>query len=138
MIRTRLAMPLLAVAATVGLTACGQGLPGAAAGGVPTVESSLALVAAADTSADATEAPAAGRCTAQQRWAALAEVAPQVESYLAAHPDVAAEIDHLRTLPVGQRRAEARAWIGAHPQYQDDVQALRARLAHYRATCTAG
>jgi len=104
---------------------------------------------ASDTLVDATDStsgdstapsgvPASGQCTAQQRWTALAQVAPRVESYLNAHPDVAAEIDHLRTLPVDQRRAEAAEWVAAHPQYQAQVEQLRTRLAHYRATCSVG
>jgi heme-binding protein len=135
----------LAVVATLGLSACGHGA--GAALGSSAAPASVSL--ASDTLVDATDSmsgtssapsgvPASGRCTAQQRWTALAQVAPQVESYLNAHPDVAAEIDHLRSLPVDQRRDEAASWVAAHPQYQAQVDQLRTRLAHYRATCSVG
>ena len=93
--------------------------------------------------ADAPGGPTAGLgstpgCSAQQRWTALANLAPEVRDYLDAHPDVAAELDHLRTLPAEQRRGELRSYLQAHPELRGSAQQLRDQVTHYRQTCVTG
>ena len=91
-----------------------------------------------DTDTDGDSAAKQPRCTAVQRWTALAQEAPQIRDILTAHPDWAGELDHLRSLPRGQRRAEAKTYVQAHPDVRPVVQQLRDIRQQARASCTAG
>ena len=134
----RLAVALAGLTATGALFVGGVAVGHAETGAAPSSDTTSDVVdAALDTGTD-TDTAAKPRCTAVQRWTALAEEAPQVRDLLSAHPDVAAELDHARTLPRGQRRAEIRDWVTAHPDQRDTVTQLRDLRAHARGSCTSG
>jgi hemophore-related protein len=51
---------------------------------------------------------------------------------LAAHPDVKALLDQLKSAPAGQRAQVARQYLAAHPGVRADLRALRTAV---RSTC---
>ncbi|TQF74218.1 hemophore-related protein [Rhodococcus spelaei] len=104
----------------------GVGLVGLAMVAVP-------AAALADTAPAPT--PAAPQCSPQARWQAMAETAPAVASYLAAHPDVASELAKVATLPKEQRKAEWKNFRAGHQQEVKDLQAARHALHDYRKAC---
>ncbi|WP_369640729.1 hemophore-related protein, partial [Nocardia sp. JMUB6875] len=59
----------------------------------------------------------------------------KVAAYLAAHPDVAAEIAKLKSLPKDQRKAERQAWRQANPQAAQDLKAARQAVIDYHKAC---
>lgn len=58
------------------------------------------------------------------------DVRTAVKNYLAAHPDVAAEVTKLRSLPADQRAAARKAYLAQHPD-------VASALHHVRGTATA-
>lgn len=75
------------------------------------------------------------QCSAQSLAAARAAAKPQIASYLSAHPDLAAEIAHLRSLPKDQRAAERRAYRQAHPDLVAGLRTARQPIIDYRRAC---
>ncbi|MTE17375.1 hemophore-related protein [Nocardia aurantiaca] len=75
------------------------------------------------------------QCGPQAAAAARADAAPKVAAYLAAHPDVAAEIAKVKTLPKDQRRAKLKAWRQANPQEAQDLRAARQAVIDYHKAC---
>jgi hemophore-related protein len=49
----------------------------------------------------------------------------EVQQYLAAHPDVAAEITHLKQLPQDQRAAARQQYLTAHPDVAAQLKTFR-------------
>ncbi|MBY8862600.1 heme-binding protein [Nocardia sp. CA2R105] len=89
----------------------------------------LAIALPATASAD----PA--QCTVQNRAAAHAAAAPKVAAYLAAHPDLSAELAHIRTLPKDQRKAERQSYRQAHPDLIAGLRGARQPVIDYRHAC---
>jgi hypothetical protein len=54
------------------------------------------------------------------------------KTFLANHPDFAAEVAKWRELPPNQRRAAERAWLADHPAVRHDVAQLRADRREFR------
>lgn len=52
-----------------------------------------------------------------------------VKDYLAAHPEVAAELATLKGLPAGQRKAARQQWASAHPDLAAELTAARHQVA---------
>lgn len=50
-----------------------------------------------------------------------------VSAYLAAHPDVAAEVKKIHALPADQRAAARKAYLAAHPDVASALHGLRAQ-----------
>jgi hemophore-related protein len=102
------------------LLAAGAGLTVLLAVGVPAV----AYAESGSTPSTGTSSDAAANCPGKAAHQAIAV-------YLAAHPDVAAEVAKLRTLPKDQRAAARKAYLAQHP---DAAKGLRGA----RATAGAG
>jgi hemophore-related protein len=49
----------------------------------------------------------------------------EVQQYLAAHPDVAAEITHLKQLPQDQRASARKQYLAAHPDVATQLKTFR-------------
>jgi hypothetical protein len=54
------------------------------------------------------------------------------KTFLANHPNFAAEVAKWRALPPKQRRAAEHAWLAKHPALRHDVAALRADQREFR------
>ena len=53
------------------------------------------------------------------------DVRKEVVAYLAAHPDVKAELQKIRSLPQDQRAAERRQYLAAHPDVAQQLATFR-------------
>jgi hemophore-related protein len=65
---------------------------------------------------------------------ALAARAAGWEKFLAAHPDIKAELAKVLALPADQRRAELQKWLAAHPDAKAALKAYRQGLKEQRLT----
>lgn len=66
-------------------------------------------------------APASGTSSCPR-----AELRQEVAGYLAAHPDVKAELQKIRSLPQDQRAAERKQYLAAHPDVAQQLATFRA------------
>ncbi|MEC3916664.1 hemophore-related protein [Nocardia sp. CDC160] len=96
-----------------------------AAAGAATIALAIPTTASADT-------PTCGPAAAA---AARADSAPKVAAYLAAHPDVAAELAKVKSLPKDQRRAELKSWRQSNPQEAQDLKAAHQAVIDYHKSC---
>ena len=96
------------------LLAAGAGLSVLLAVGVPAV----AYAESGSTSSPTTTTAAAAGCPGHAARQA-------VTAYLAAHPDVAAEVAKLRSLPKDQRAAARKAYLAQHPDVAKALQDAR-------------
>ncbi|MEV6767101.1 hemophore-related protein [Nocardia sp. NPDC051030] len=78
------------------------------------------------------DTPTCGPAAAAQ---ARADATPKVAAYLAGHPDVAAEIAKVKTLPKDQRKAEWKTWRAANPQAAQDLRTARQAVIDYHKAC---
>jgi hemophore-related protein len=62
----------------------------------------------------------------------LADRAAAWDAFLAAHPDIAAEIAKVKALPADQRRAEIKAWLKDHPDARAAIRDWRGDLRTQR------
>jgi hemophore-related protein len=74
-------------------------------------------------------------CSPQARAAVVTQVRPQVQAYVAAHPDLAAEFVKVKALPKDQRKAEVNSYMQAHPDQANDLRSIRQPLRDFRAAC---
>ncbi|SIS18700.1 hemophore-related protein [Williamsia sterculiae] len=74
-------------------------------------------------------------CDPQAKAAAKAQAAPQIAAVLAKHPDLAAEIAKVRTLPKDQRKTEWKSFRKGHKQEVQELRAARKPVHDYRAAC---
>ncbi|RDI68590.1 hemophore-related protein [Nocardia pseudobrasiliensis] len=77
-------------------------------------------------------------CGPAARAQVRAQVAPQVAAFLAAHPDLAAELAKIHSLPKDQRKAERQTYRRDHAQELKDFRAVRQPLIDYRRACHRG
>jgi len=96
------------------LLAAGAGITVLLAVGVPAV----AYAESGSTSSPSTGTTAAANCPGHEARQAIA-------SYVAAHPDVAAELAKLRALPKDQRAAARKAYLAQHPDVAKALQDAR-------------
>jgi hemophore-related protein len=97
------------------LLAAGAGLSVLLAVGVPAV----AYAESGSTPSTPSSPAAAATCPGQAARQAIA-------AYLAAHPDVAAEVAKIRSLPKDQRAAARKAYLAQHPDVAKALHAARA------------
>ncbi|GAA1898819.1 hemophore-related protein [Williamsia serinedens] len=83
----------------------------------------------------ATASAAPIQCSPQARAAAVAQAAPAIAGVLARHPDLAAELAHLRTLPKNQRRAELKEFRTTHREEFKELRQARTPIRDYRQAC---
>ncbi|GAA2053227.1 hemophore-related protein [Williamsia deligens] len=83
----------------------------------------------------ATASAAPAQCTPQARAAAVAQAAPAVAGVLARHPDLAAELAHVRTLPKNERRAELKEFRKTHREEFTELRQARTPIRDYRQAC---
>ncbi|MGU3292495.1 hemophore-related protein [Williamsia sp. M5A3_1d] len=83
----------------------------------------------------ATASAAPAQCTPQARAAAVAQAAPAIAGVLARHPDLAAELAHVRTLPKDQRRNEIRAFRKTHREEFKELRQARTPIRDHHREC---
>ncbi|MFF0491665.1 hemophore-related protein [Nocardia sp. NPDC003482] len=74
-------------------------------------------------------------CGPQARAQVHAQVASRTADYLAAHPDLAAELAKVRTLPKDQRHTELQAYRQSHQQELREFRDIRQPLRDLRKAC---
>jgi len=74
----------------------------------------------------------------QDRRGTWAEVAGGRTAELDKYPAVQALLQDLATTPAGQRAAEAKTYLAAHPDAQTQLKELRSDARAHRQTCRAG
>jgi hemophore-related protein len=65
---------------------------------------------------------------------ALAGRAAAWQKFIAAHPDIKAELDKVLALPADQRKAELKKWLAANPAAKQALQDYRGGLKEQRLT----
>lgn len=77
------------------------------------------------------------QCSPQAHSAAQTQAAPQVAAVLARHPDLAAELAHLKTLPKSDRKSQFHAFATSHRQEVKELRQARKPIHEYRQSCRA-
>lgn len=97
----------------------------AGAAGIATIALAVPGVANAD----------APDCSPAARAAARADAKPKVQAYLAAHPDLKAELVKIHGLPKDQRKAERQSYKQAHPDEWQGMRDAASSLITFRQAC---
>ncbi|WP_157391512.1 hemophore-related protein [Nocardia terrae] len=92
----------------------------------------IAAIAFAGTGMASADTP---DCSPAARVAAHQDAKPKVQAYLAANPDLKAELVKIKGLPKDQRKAEWTTYKQAHPDQIKGLRDARSAVIAFRQAC---